>query len=171
MIFNPIHFILTWWTIDSYYEWSKDTAIPLKHSCIPWYIKSLKLYNSSKFTEVCMKDSRNIVKSDLNNILKAVEWSDCKHIIITHWTYTMPDSARFLEANLKRKDQVVILTASMIPITWFSPSDWPFALGYAIAKIQDLSNWVYACINWNVFKPSEVVKIISEWRFTSIFSS
>ena len=126
---NTIHFIITGGTIDSYYEGTKDTAVPNEKSIIPRFVNSLKLYNNTEFTEICMKDSREIVKKDLKNILKVVETSPYKNIIITHGTYTIPDTGRFLEANLKRKDQVIIITGSMIPLAGFSPSDGPFCIG------------------------------------------
>ena len=84
-----------------------------------------------------MKDSRELKREDLENVLKTVEESPYKKIIITHGTYTMPDTARFLKANLKRNDQTVILTASAVPISGFSPE--------------------------------EVMKVMSEARFASIF--
>ena len=107
---KTLHFIITGGTIDSYYEGTKDTAVPNEKSIIPRFVKSLKLFNPTQFTEICMKDSRDIVKSDLKKILNAVEKSKSKKIIITHGTYTMPDTGRFLEANLKRKDQTIIIT-------------------------------------------------------------
>ncbi len=60
----PINFIITGGTIDSYYEGTKDTVVPNEHSIIPRFIKSLNLENPTKFTELCMKDSRNITKKD-----------------------------------------------------------------------------------------------------------
>jgi L-asparaginase len=166
---KTIHFIITGGTIDSYYEGTKDTAIPNEKSIIPRFVKSLKLFDPVKFTEICMKDSRDIVKSDLKNVLNAVEKSSYKRIIITHGTYTMPDTGRFLEANLKRKDQIIIITGSMIPLQGFSPSDGPFAIGYSIAKIQDLKPGIYICMNGKVFSPKEVMKVNKEGRFHSIF--
>ncbi len=82
----------------------------------------------------------------------------------------MPDTARFLKANLKRKDQTVVLTASMIPLNGFSPSDAPFSLGYAVAKLEELEPGVYVAINGRVFSPEEVMKVMSEARFASIFN-
>ncbi|MEK9166866.1 MAG: hypothetical protein AAB836_01040 [Patescibacteria group bacterium] len=64
---------------------------------------------------------------------------------------------------------MIILTGSAIPINGFSPSDGPFSLGYAIAKLEDLENGVYVAINGKVFLPEEVMKIMSEARFASIF--
>ncbi len=166
---STIQFIMTGGTIDSYYDGTKDTVVPNKHSNIPPFIKSLKLFDKIEFTEVCMKDSRSLTSVDRKNILKAVEDSPCKKIIITHGTYTMPDTARFLKVNLKRKDQTIIFTASLIPITGFSPSDAPFNLGYSVAKVKDLPPGIYVCINGKIFAPEEVVKIIAEGRFYSIF--
>ena len=167
---SKIHFIITGGTIDSYYDGTKDTAVPRESSIIPDFIQSLKLYGEgSEFTQVCMKDSRSLTREDVGNVLLTVENSPHEKIIITHGTYTMPDTARFLSANLARKDQTIILTGSMIPIQGFAPSDGPFHLGYAIAQLEYLKPGIYVAMNGKVFSPDEVVKIISEGRFTSIF--
>jgi L-asparaginase len=98
-----VQFILTGGTIDSYYDATKDTAVPNRHSVIPEYIKSLKINNKVIFTQVCMKDSRSLTQNDRKKILETIEKSVSKKIIITHGTYTMPDTAKYLQANLKRK--------------------------------------------------------------------
>lgn len=167
---NSVHFIITGGTIDSYYESTQDTAVPSEKSIIPEVIGSLKLYTPTIFTEVCMKDSRALNKKDLETIVKTVEDSNSKKIIITHGTYTMPDTARFLKANLVRKDQVIVFTGSMLPIKGFSPSDGTFNLGFAIAKVEDLEPGIYVAMNGKVFSAEEVTKIISEGRFVSIFN-
>ena len=69
------HFILTGGTIDSYYEGTKDTAVTLKKSSLPAFMKSLKLYEKAVFTEICMKDSRDLTQNDVKKILQAVEKS------------------------------------------------------------------------------------------------
>lgn len=165
-----IQFIITGGTIDSYYDGTKDTVVPNKHSVIPEIINSLKLYNETTFTEICMKDSRSLNESDHKEILKTLEKTPSQKIIITHGTYTMPDTARYIKANLKRNDQTIILTASMIPIKGFSPSDGTFNLGYSLAQVQTLSPGIYVAINGKIFNPDEVIKIISEGRFASIFN-
>ena len=119
LIFFTIHFIITGGTIDSFYDGSKDTAVPNKESIIPSFIKSLKLYHGAEFTTVCMKDSRDLKREDLENVLKTIEKSSHDKIIVTHGTYTMPDTARFIKGNIKRDDQTIILTASAIPIQGF----------------------------------------------------
>lgn len=167
---KSVHFIITGGTIDSYYDGSKDTAVPLKHSVIPGFVKSLKLYHDVAFTEVCMKDSRSLTQADREAVLKAVEASQHDKIIVTHGTYTMPDTARFLKVNLQRKNQAIVLTGSLIPLVGFSPSDAPFNLGFALAKACELKPGIYVCMHGAVFSPEEVVKLVSEGRFTSIFT-
>ncbi len=96
--------------------------------------------------------------------------SKSKRIIITHGTYTLPDTARYLKANLKSSSKIIIFVCSMIPLVGFTPTDAGFNIGYAMAKTQDLSEGIYVCMNGRIFAPEEVVKILSEGRFGSIFT-
>jgi L-asparaginase len=144
---KTIHFVITGETIDSHFN---------------------MIYGNVKFTVVCIKDNRKLNMSDLKKIMKTIEESPHKRIIVTHGTFTMPDTARFLKANLKRKDQIVILTGSMIPLTGFNPTDAPFNIGYFMAKVTDLPAGVYLCMNGRTFKPDEVVKTLFEGKFSSI---
>ena len=136
---------------------------------MPDYFKTLILYADVEFTEICLKDSRNLNSADLNNLLEKLESCDNTKIIITHGTYTMPDTAKFLQANLKRKDQIIVLTGSMVPLAGFSPSDASFNLGYAIAEVSNLAAGVYLCMNGKTFNPDEVAKNLAEGKFYSVF--
>ena len=91
-----IHFVLTGGTIDSYYNGTRDSVEPLEHSSIPAYLKSLKLYEQTEFTEICMKDSRALVQADMQAVVDTIEQSPHRMFIVTHGTYTMPDTARYL---------------------------------------------------------------------------
>lgn len=168
---NSIQIIITGGTIDSYYDVTKDTCVPNKATVIPNFIESLKNYNITfEFSTICMKDSREINDEDRKKIVEVIEESKHDKILITHGTYTMPDTARFIKVNLKRNDQAIILTGSMVPLLGFSPSDAPYNLGYSIAKLQDLEKGIYVCMNSHVFSPEEITKNLSEGRFTSIYS-
>jgi len=168
---NTILVIITGGTIDSYYDGTKDTVIPSDSSVIPGFLESTKSYiDEFEYVTICMKDSRAVTDNDRKKIVETIEKTPHTKILITHGTYTMPDTARYIKANLKRTDQAIVLTASMIPILGFSPSDGPFNLGYSIAKLQDLKNGIFVCINSHVFTPEEIVKNLNEGRFTSIFN-
>lgn len=168
-----IHFIITGGTIDSVWNGAQDTVVVSEHSVLPEYFaelgRNLKFNETITFTEICMKDSRAITEDDRKQILKTIEASDATKIIVTHGTYTMPDTARFLKDNLKRTDQSIVLTGSMVPIKGFDFSDGPFNLGYAIAQVQKLPRGVYVCMNARVFTPDEVAKNIAEGKFYSVF--
>lgn len=170
---DSIHVILTGGTIDSIWDGSKDTIVVSEHSTLPEYFeqlgKNLKFPQKLNFTEICMKDSREINDGDREKIVKTIEESDSKKILVTHGTYTMSLTAKYIKKKLKRKDQVVVLTGSMVPIKGFDYSDGPFNLGFSIAMLNKLYPGVYVCMNTEVFLPEEVTKNIEEGKFYSIF--
>ena len=70
---DKIHFIMTGGTIDSYYNAIKETTWPNNHSSIQNFIPLLKLYETLDFTEVFMKDSRNINNNNRKKILETIK--------------------------------------------------------------------------------------------------
>lgn len=170
---SDVHFIVTGGTIDSVWNGARDTVVVSEHSVLPEYFgelgRNLKFYEGFEFTEICMKDSRQITDEDRRAIAECIEKSAATKVIITHGTYTMADTARYLKTHLKRKDRTIILTGSMVPIKGFDFSDGPFNLGYALAQVQRLSPGIYLCMNATVFNPEEVQKNINEGRFYSAF--
>ena len=166
---RQIEIILTGGTIDSAWSGISDTALVNTHSVIPEYFKKLIIYPEIKFNEICMKDSRQLNQQDILKILESIEKSEADKIIITHGTYTMQDTARYIEVNLKRKGQTIIFTGSMVPLEGFYPTDATFNLGFAISKAQELIPGIYLCMNGETFTPKEVAKNLSEGRFYSIF--
>ena len=163
-----IHVILTGGTIDSYYDGSKDTAIPQEHSVIPRFVKGLNLPHKFKFTEVCMKDSRAMNQTDLKNVLNTIKRSTAQKIIVTHGTYTMADTARFIAHHLPSSKKTIILTGSMIPLDGFNFSDAGFNLGFALAEVLHQSAGVYVAMNGQLISSERATKIISEGRFTTL---
>ena len=118
-----------------------------------------------------MKDSRQLTPTDLENLCATIEATPHKKIIITHGTYTMTDSTKYLQAQLKRRDQTIVFTGSMVPLSGFQSdaSDASFNMGYALAKVDDLPAGVYLCMNGRVFNPDEAAKNLSEGKFFSVF--
>lgn len=163
-----IHTILTGGTIDSYYDGMKDTAVPQEHSVIPRFIKGLHLPHTFKFTEVCMKDSRAMTLTDIKKILATIKRSTAKKFIVTHGTYTMSDSARYIKRNLKDKTKTIIFTGSMIPLDGFNFSDAGFNLGFALAQLSTQPSGVYVAMNGQILDSEKTTKIISEGRFTAL---
>src|SRR3989344_3738552 len=165
-----VHFIITGGTIDSTWDGTRDTAVVLPESVIPSYLEKIRLYNEVDFSVVFMKDSRDVNDEDRQSLLKIIEESPDKNFIVTHGTYTMPDTAKFIQSNLKRNDATIVLTGSMTPLKGFDMSDAGFNLGFAFSKAQDLEAGVYLCMNGRVFSAEEAAKSLSEGKFYSIFS-
>jgi len=167
---DTIQFIITGGTIDSYYNPIQESTLPNVNSSVPLFIPIMKLYEKCIFTELFMKDSRDITIKDRKKVLDAVEKSKSDRIIITHGSYTVADTAKYLKKNLKKINKVVIFVCAMIPLTGITPTDAGFNLGYAVAKSQDLENGIYVCMNGRVFSAEEVYKILSEGRFGSLYT-
>lgn len=168
---DPIHFIITGGTIDSYYDGTKDTAVPNQESIIPGFIKNLKLPVEHQFTTVCMKDSRAITDEDRAEMAKVIQENSSQKFIITHGTYTMPDTARYLKAHVQGGGKTVVLTGAFIPLTDVIRSDGAFNIGFAMAQLQYLKPGIYVAMNGKVLDAEKATKIVSEGRFDNISGS
>lgn len=78
-----------------------------------------------------------------------------KHILVTHGTDTMPETARLLEQ--KAIGKTIVLTGAMIPYK-FGSSDGLFNLGSAMAFVQTLPPGVYIAMNGQFFNAGNVRK-------------
>jgi len=150
---DSFHLIITGGTIDSCFI----GKVPPKTSKIPGYLLGLKNQLGFIFTKVCMKDSRNLTEADLKAVLLTVKVSKSKKIIITHGTYTMVNTAKYLKKNLAQNEKTVILTGSLIPLG-LNDSDAPSNIGYSISKSGELAPGVYVCMNGETFEPDNVMK-------------
>jgi L-asparaginase len=104
---------------------------------------------------VMMKDSLQMTDSDREVLLEACRRAPEKHIVITHGTDTMEDTARFLDKH--RLDKTIILTGAMVPYT-FGSSDGMFNLGSALSFAQVLPQGVFVAMNGRCFDPQNVRK-------------
>lgn len=102
---------------------------------------------------VMQKDSLAMTDEDRVLIRSRVEASPEKHILITHGTDTMTNTAAHLEGLA---DKVIVLTGSMQPAR-FRDSDAVFNLGCAIGALQALAPGVYIAMN-GIVSPAKSVK-------------
>ena len=136
----------------------KDTHIreilDLGRSLLKVDVKKLMLVDSLNMTD---EDRAEIVKHCIN--VKS------KHILITHGTDTMSDTAKVLASQNISK--TIVLTGAMIPYK-FGSSDGLFNLGCALAFVQVLSHGVYIAMNGKYFRWDEVQKNIESGKFEKI---
>jgi L-asparaginase len=79
-----------------------------------------------------------------------------RHVVITHGTDTMVDTARALAAG-NLQDKTIVLTGAMVPYA-FGSSDGLFNLGSALSFAQVLPPGVYVAMNGQHFRWNEVRK-------------
>ena len=102
-----------------------------------------------------LKDSLEMVDSDREFILDKCLSCDEQHILITHGTDTMAQTAKFLAEKIKNK--TIVLFGSMIPYS-VDNSDALFNLGVALSAVQLKKPGVYIAMNGRVFDFDQVKK-------------
>ena len=115
-------------------------------------------------TALMRKDSLHIGEKERNLIHATVEASDASHILITHGTDSMKETAEVLEAI---EGKTMVLTGALNPAR-FRDSDAIFNIGCAVGAVQSLQPGVYIAMNGKVWIPSEVRKNIRANRFEPV---
>ena len=80
-----------------------------------------------------------------------------RHVVITHGTDTMVETAAVLAADHALAGKSVVLTGAMVPYA-FGSSDGLFNLGSALSFAQALAPGVYVAMNGRVFPAGRVRK-------------
>lgn len=113
-----------------------------------------------------LKDSLEMNDTDREIISKACIKSEEKHIVITHGTDTMVESAQAIAKSIG-SDKTVVLLGAMVPYQ-FKQSDALFNFGCALTAVQILSPGVYITMNGQVFDYREVQKNRTIGEFVAI---
>ena len=113
---------------------------------------------------ILRQDSLDITAEDRRLIRKAVESCPENHIIITHGTDTMIDTAAALSGIAEK---TIVLTGSMYPAR-FHESDAVFNLGCAVIAAQTLAPGVYIAMNGRIFDPMRSRKNVEMNRFEDL---
>ncbi len=112
---------------------------------------------------VLRKDSLDITDADRAEIRIAVERQPHRHVLITHGTDSMVDTARAL-AGLP--DKTIVLTGALNPAR-FHGSDAVFNIGCAVGAVQSLDSGVWIAMNGRIWDPAQVRKNRAANRFES----
>jgi L-asparaginase len=98
---------------------------------------------------ILRKDSLEITDGDRQQILDRVQSDPHRHILITHGTDTMIETARVLS---QVSGKVIVLTGAMQPAA-FKKTDAAFSIGCAVTVLQILPEGVYVVMQGRVFDP------------------
>ena len=107
-------------------------------------------------------DSADMTDDHRAHILSAVKIVPEDHVVITHGTSTMGETARFLDG--KTGDKTVVLTGALRPFA-LGKSDAGFNVGGAVIAAQTLPAGVYGVMNGRVFRADEICKDVKSGRF------
>ena len=107
------------------------------------------------------KDSLHMNDEDRQAIRDTVAASDARHILITHGTDSMVDTARALGGLEGRR---IVITGALHPAR-FRDSDAVFNIGCALGAVQCVDPGVWIVMNGVVWDPDRVVKNVEKNRF------
>jgi L-asparaginase len=107
------------------------------------------------------RDSLHLDDSDRKLIRDAIAASDAGHVLITHGTDTMVETAAMLQDI---QDKTIVLTGALNPAR-FRDSDAVFNIGCAVGAAQSLPPGVYIAMNGKVWDPKKVRKNRRQNRF------
>jgi L-asparaginase len=112
-----------------------------------------------------MVDSLDMTATQRDSIAAACANASEPHIVITHGTDTMVETARVIAARSTGK--TVVITGAMIPYA-FGSSDGLFNLGSALSLVQTLPAGVYIAMNGQCFHWDNVRKNREAGIFESV---
>ena len=117
-----------------------------------------------ELASILHKDSLDMTDADRQMIFDRISADHHRHILLTHGTDTMIQTAQKLR---EIPDKVMVLTGAMQPAR-FRSSDASFNIGFAVAALQTLPTGAYIAMNGRIFTPGNVVKNVEQNRFETL---
>lgn len=149
-----IRLFVTGGTFDKEYDEIRG-ALEFRDTHLPEMLAMARARLDVQVRTLMMIDSLEMTDADRDLIANNCRESPEPHIVITHGTDTMVDTARVLAREVT--DKTIVLTGAMIPIA-FGSSDGLFNLGGALTVVQVLPPGVYVTMNGRVFRWDRVRK-------------
>jgi L-asparaginase len=105
-----------------------------------------------------MVDSLEMTEAQRDEIVENCQETDYQHIIITHGTDTMQQTAEKIATAGNIDGKTIVLVGAMIPYKFGMSSDGFFNLGAALAFVQTLGPGVYIAMHGEYFNWDDVWK-------------
>ncbi|MEP6634510.1 MAG: asparaginase domain-containing protein, partial [Luteimonas sp.] len=113
---------------------------------------------------IIRKDSLHINDADRELLRATIAAQDARHVLITHGTDTMIDTAKALSAI---QGKTIVMTGALNPAR-FRGSDAEFNIGTAVGAVQSLPPGVYVAMNGRIWDPLKVRKNVDANRFEAL---
>ena len=150
---TPILVLTTGGTIDKiYFDALSDYQVG--ESVVAKLLQIGGVRRPFRIEEVTRKDSLELDDTDRALIRERVLSAAESHIVITHGTDTMTDTAKALEDVTGK---TIVLVGALAPAR-FGESDASFNLGMAFATAQIADPGIYISMSGSVFRADQVVK-------------
>ena len=156
-----IHILTTGGTIEGL-DYVDGQGVTQSNITIQGFLEKANIDFDYTIESVFKKDSRAINENDRKLLVCKIKESTATKILITHGTFTMEDTAKYIgRLNLKK---TIVLVGSFI-LGSSENTDAPFNLGYAISSLQLLKPDVYIAMNGQIFNWNNVSKNLETNKF------
>lgn len=150
-------------TIDKTY-FDKKSTYQVGEPQIVKILEEMNVTVDYEYESLIRKDSLDMTDEDRRLLYNKINNDPCQHIVITHGTDTMIESAKQV---LTIREKVIVFTGAIWP-AGFKSSDAAFNIGSAMAAVQILPNGVYIAMNGQIFDPTRVRKNLELNRFEAV---
>ncbi|WP_194850163.1 asparaginase domain-containing protein [Nonlabens antarcticus] len=156
-----IHILTTGGTIEGL-DYIDDGGITSSNVGFKYFLDKANVNFHYNIEIVFKKDSRAITDDDRKLLASKIKETNATKILITHGTFTMEDTAKYIgKLNLNK---TIVLVGSFI-LGSSADTDAPFNLGYAISSLQFLKPDVYIAMNGQIFNWNNVSKNLETNKF------
>src|SRR5690554_4531836 len=152
--------VTTGGTIDKVY-FDDKSDFQVGEPQIGQILKELDVAFRFRAIPILRKDSLHISDADRELIRATVAAQPARHVLITHGTDSMVDTARALEGLA---DKTIVLTGALNPAR-YRGSDAEFNIGTAVGAVQSLAAGVHIAMNGRIWDPRSVRKNVDANRF------
>ena len=157
-----IRIIITGGTFDKHYDEIRG-SLTFKDTHLPEILKIARCTVPIEVELNQLIDSLDMHAANRQQVLESCRRAPEGHIVITHGTDTMVETAGVLGAA--GLDKTIVLTGAMVPYV-FNNSDAVFNLGCAVTAVQILPQGVFIAMNGRVFPWDDVRKNKEQGIFT-----
>ena len=150
-------------SIDKFYS-TKESTFVVGEPQAENILREANVHLDYEVESLLKKDSLEITAEDRRTIFEQVRADPHRHVVITHGTDTMIQTAQGLRAI---PGKIIVLTGAMQPAA-FKQTDAAFNVGCAIIAAQTLPEGVYVVMNGRVFDPDKAHKNPALDRFEEV---
>jgi L-asparaginase len=157
---NHLTIVTTGGTIDKIY-FDDKSAFQIGAPQIGEILGAIGVGFTFDVIPVLRKDSLHLTDEDRELVRRTIEAQPSRHVLVTHGTDTMVETARVLRSI---PGKVIVLTGALNPAR-FQGTDAVFNIGCAVGAVQVLGEGVHIAMNGRIWDPLHVRKNVAANRF------